>query len=58
MTFVLPRLVGIFGPDWLVQPLRQFRPRLRWIEFRQWLKPRARIRAFLRTMFQTRHSSI
>jgi glycosyltransferase involved in cell wall biosynthesis len=53
--FVPLRLVGIFGPDWLVSPLRQFRPRLRWIEFRQWLKPRTRVRALLRVMLQTRY---
>jgi glycosyltransferase involved in cell wall biosynthesis len=55
ITFVPPRLVGIFGPNWLVNPLLQFRPRLRWIEFRQWLKPRTRVRALLRAVFPTSH---
>jgi len=33
MTFVPPRLVGMFAPGWLLR----LRPRLRWIQFRRWL---------------------
>jgi len=36
ITFVAPRLVGMFAPDWLLR----LRLRLRWIQFRQRLRPR------------------
>jgi glycosyltransferase involved in cell wall biosynthesis len=42
VTFIAPRLVGIVAPDWLLRQLHQFRPRTRWIQFRQWLGRRTR----------------
>jgi hypothetical protein len=50
ITFVSPRLVGIFGPDWLIDLSSRFRPRLRWIQFRQRLKPLTRARALIRAV--------
>lgn len=37
IVFIPPRLVGIYAPGWLAGGLKLFRPRLRWILFRQWV---------------------
>ncbi len=38
-TFVLPRIVAVFAPQWLLHQLHRIRPRTRWIQFRRWLRP-------------------
>ena len=42
ITFILPRMVGMLAPGWLLRRLHRLRPRTRWIQFRQWLGPRMR----------------
>jgi glycosyltransferase involved in cell wall biosynthesis len=37
-TFVLPRLVAILAPEWLLHQLHRIRPRTRWIQFRRGLR--------------------
>jgi len=43
-TFVVPRLIGIYAPQWLLDVLTSMKPRYCWILFRQWLRPQSRLK--------------
>jgi glycosyltransferase involved in cell wall biosynthesis len=48
--FVLPRLVGLVAPMWLLRLLRRLRPRTRWKPFRHRLRLSMRVRAWIHSL--------
>jgi glycosyltransferase involved in cell wall biosynthesis len=53
-TFVLPRLVNILAPNWLLHFFHWFGPRMRWLRFKRMLRPRTRWLAFRRWLNRAR----
>jgi len=53
--FVTPRLIAIASPGWFLAFLHWWGPRMMWLNFRRWLRPRTRLNELCARLTGWRH---